>query len=264
MNPAGPSVLSSFVGLAAFKKKSAQNGWPIRSWVLDSGAYSAANSGAVIDLGEFAEAVIALRETAEAPEVVFSLDIIGDAEGSWKNFCELRTRGVVTVPTFHYGSEMKHLDRLLAENCPIAIGGLVGRGAGGHGTALHVSARLRFVGQVFERAWPRWVHGFGCCDPRLLQSVPFASADSTTWLYGLQRYGILQRYAGIKSPRMKTKSTAFVSSGMLQVDHYLQIERETRAKWGAELRRSLGCNFDLRLAVTAGAGMDILAEHLTR
>ena len=97
-----PALLVSFFYLRPFLEKRAR--WAIRDWVMDSGAFSAANAGARIDLVEFTDT--ALRLLAEDPQLseVYSLDVIG---GDWRETARnteyMWGRGVPAIPAWHKG-----------------------------------------------------------------------------------------------------------------------------------------------------------------
>ena len=87
-----PALLVSYYYLAPFLE--ARKRYAFRDWALDSGAYSAHNAGAAIDLEQYiAEA---LRLKAEDPQLseVFALDVIGDWRASAKNTERMWAAGV--------------------------------------------------------------------------------------------------------------------------------------------------------------------------
>lgn len=139
---------------------------------LDSGAFSAANSGATIDLEEFAAFYLEHRELFE---VVSSLDVIGDPRGSERNLHTLRKKGVPALAVWHMTSSLDELDRVAAENEHFAIGGMV-----------PYVRKERLRNAVLERAWeriykvwPRKVHAFGVTESSVLLGFPWHSVDSS-------------------------------------------------------------------------------------
>ena len=75
-----PGLLVSFYFLKDFQKN--RHRYAFRDWVMDSGAYSAHNSGAQIDLQEYIDTC--RRLLAEDPMLteVYALDVIHDPQAS--------------------------------------------------------------------------------------------------------------------------------------------------------------------------------------
>jgi hypothetical protein len=153
----------------------------------DSGAYSAASQGADIDVDAFASWAIAQRHNLCW---VASLDVIGDAAGTWRNYRRMRhERGVDVIPTVHFGAEPKALDRYAAEGIDlVGLGGMV----------PHKSAPdklLRWCLSMFRYARDTHpgmrFHGWGVTHPKLLDSLPWWSVDSSgpgaSYRYGRAR-----------------------------------------------------------------------------
>jgi hypothetical protein len=243
----GPSLLVAYPQLAGFLRARADVAH--RSWVLDSGAYSALTSGLKIDLSRYIDECLSLLAGPRPPEVIFGLDVIGDPEASARNVERMIAAGVPAVPTFHHGSPWHYLDGLARQHERIAFGGLVARGAGGHGTRLQIGDKLRFIEGCVSRSWPRWAHGFGCADRRILGRYPLASADSTTWYYGPARYGDSSLIGKQRGPR--TGHPAFPAFVDLEVSTYLRMERDVAGRWARVMSGAGLPRFTLRLATSA-------------
>ncbi len=221
-----PALLVSFFYLRAFLEKRAR--WAIRDWVMDSGAFSAANAGARIDLVEFTDtAVRLLREDPQLSEV-YSLDVIG---GDWReterNTQYMWSRGVPAIPAWHKGEPWDVLEAYAREYPKIALGGLVGMRAG---------AKRDLVKECFRRIWaaagPKRVHGFGLISEETLLAVPFHSVDATNWEIGPCRFGTWKSSRGaqlsIKGSRQPLRA---------EVEWYLALERRLRERWRRETSR---------------------------
>lgn len=155
----------------------------------DSGAFSAFNMGTPIDLVAFA----AWTQTWQTSLAwVASLDVIGDAAGTWKNYRTLRDRyDLNVIPTVHYGADPTILDRYAADGVDfVGLGGMVGR----KGQPKHL---LRWCLAMFRYQRDHYpgmrFHGWGVTHPILLSSLPWYSVDSsgTSAAY---RYGRLALY----------------------------------------------------------------------
>lgn len=246
-----PSLLVSYVNLRAVLRGGCLN--VCDEWVLDSGAYSAATSGVDISLQKYIDDCHSLLASPKPPCRIFALDVIGDPEKSARNTEEMRRQGIDAVGTFHYGSPWHYLKDVTKPGV-CAFGGLVQRGKGGHGTKLQVHARLRFLEECFSRAWPFWAHGFGCCDPKILSRFPLASADSTTWIYGLQRYGHMQYLKMNNSGfRQSCQPKAFASAVKGQINFYRKMERTAQERWRPLFSKSGFQDFRLRFVVSSKA-----------
>lgn len=158
---------------------------------LDSGAYSAWSKGAVIDIDEYCAFI---RANIELIEVYASLDVIpGEpgkaaterqrdeaAEQSWRNYLYMVREGLDPLPVYHYGEDMRFLERMLDHGCPyIGIGGLVG---------VQGEQRRLWLDRVFDRLTDAngkpivKTHGFGMTSIPLVFRYPWYSVDSTTWI----------------------------------------------------------------------------------
>jgi hypothetical protein len=148
--------------------------WSPLGYMLDSGAFSAWKSGKPTDID-------ALIEEAKRPpwtEVV-GLDVIGSAEGTRRNMDTMRARGCAAMPVFHHGDPMEFLDYYCEHWDKVGISCRFGESR---------AESVRFVEQCFARAWPHRFHSFGWTEPAMLRSVPFHSADSSTWKAASEKF----------------------------------------------------------------------------
>lgn len=257
VRPHLPEVLVSYLNVDKFLSSVSPSN--VRSWVLDSGAFSAYNAGAEVDLHAFTDRCLELLASAWPPRVVFALDVIGDPEASLRNTDYMVKCGVPAVPCFHLFESWHYLDDMGKRFSKVALGGGANRGANGHGGSDSFPKRRKWVEGCFARLWPKWVHGFGCCDRRLLFAFPFASADSTTWYYGPARYGALQfghrnndgRISKVV-PKRADNPVAFAAAVRVQVDWHFDLEEEVRRRFGRVLGRSSVGEFTLSLGVSGG------------
>lgn len=162
------------------------------TFFLDSGAYSAWSRGTAIDIDEY---VAFIKANIEHIEVYASLDVIPGkpgpsgattaereeaAEQSWRNYLYMRSEDLDPLPVYHYGEDMKHLDRMLDYGCDyIGIGGLV---------SIPGPLRRAWLDRVFKRLTTAdglpivKTHGFGMTAIPLVFRYPWYSIDSTTWI----------------------------------------------------------------------------------
>lgn len=152
----------------------------------DSGAFSAASTGAPIAYGDYARWC---RRWADLLFCYPSLDIIRDSEATWANHRRMLRDGLAPLPVYHYGSPLRPLQRYLdAGERYIALGGMVGT----HGTQVK-----RWIVRCFQLAAPYGAvfHGFGRTALTDLADFPWYSVDSSTYT-AVSRYGRIQLFDG--------------------------------------------------------------------
>ncbi len=143
----------------------------------DSGAFSAMTQGAAINLDDYAKW---LRKYKHLFSVYASLDVIKNAEATWKNQLRLeQEHGLYPLPVFHVLEDWSYLDRYIERYPYIALGVA--------GTRSDVY--MPWLIQCFKRAKDKAVyHGFGITTWQVLKSFPWYSVDSSSWGQGF-RYG---------------------------------------------------------------------------
>jgi len=107
-----------------------------------------------------------------------NLDIIYNAEESWKNQEFLESQGLRPIPVYHFGEDIKHWKRMVDNYDYIGIGGVAG--------GVTLQQFVNFADPAFEYLWAKKpdckVHGFAVTSHQLMTRYPFWSVDSTTWL----------------------------------------------------------------------------------
>lgn len=150
------------------------------SHFLDSGAYTAANSGHPIDLQKY---IGFLKKCEGVYSVVASLDVIGDHEASWANHLRMREAGLHPMPAYHMGEPMSALQRMVdAGEAYIGLGGAVGS------RYPELTHWLRGIFQRFPDPAVVGFHGYGMVDVRLLREFPWRSCDAAS-VHRVARYG---------------------------------------------------------------------------
>lgn len=214
-----PALLVSYVYLKAFRK--AAHLYHYRDWVLDSGAFSAHNSGQVINLQEFIDC--AKENLANDPKLteVFGLDVIGDHEASLRNVEEMWRQGVPAIPTWHPGEPWEALVHMAKTYPKIAVGGLV-RVVG--------KERRRLLDQIFARVWPKKIHGFGIGAESFVMRYPFHSVDASNWEMRPVAWGIWSAY-GASALKIRGSNQNLRA----EVEHFLRLEERARDRWQKEM-----------------------------
>ncbi|WP_309030774.1 hypothetical protein [Streptomyces alfalfae] len=151
----------------------------------DSGAYSAATSGATINLVDYAAW---LTHWAPLFTVRSNMDVIGDHAGSAANFTRLRDWGVDVLPVFHAGQPWRVLEKLCEQHPYVALGGIALHAVG----AAKQKALMKWLVKAFliAREYGTVFHGFGLTSANLIRALPFYSVDSSSYTMG-QRFGLV-------------------------------------------------------------------------
>lgn len=145
---------------------------------LDSGAFSAWSQGVSIDIYEY---IGFIKKHLDVIHVYVNLDVIGNAEATWKNQKIMEKEGLRPLPVYHYGEDEKWLKRYLRQGYEyIGLGGFV---------EVSSRAQMRWLDRIFsryltdDRGYPKVkVHGFGLTSLSLLFRYPWYSVDSTSWV----------------------------------------------------------------------------------
>lgn len=162
------------------------HGWGLRL-VGDSGAFSAATTGAPVNVYEFARWA---KRWQGSLFWIASLDVIGEPKETRRNYEILRSEGLDVVPTIHYGADPSLLDQYAAEGVDfMGLGGMVGRKS-------EPKRLLRWTLGMFRYArdhHPQMrFHGWGVTHPDLVMNLPWFSVDSSGFsaVYRFGRLGL--------------------------------------------------------------------------
>lgn len=159
---------------------------------LDSGAFSAHQKGAVIDLGRYCDYVKANIDALAAYAV---LDVIGDLEATRVNLALMRKAGLDPVPVYHVSrSPLSALEELLAEGTSyVALGGMASDRPRRDVLQVHLDACWR----VIQKHWPVKVHALGVMAQWALERYPFYSADGSSAIVGAGMGRVMRLRDGI-------------------------------------------------------------------
>lgn len=157
-----PALLVSYVYIEAFLK--IQEKYIYRDWMMDSGAYSAYNSGKEIDLHEYINACHLLKDSDPTLTEVIALDVIGSGEGSLRNAVKMKEAGVgYAMPVFHIGDDWEILKEYCKGWDKVGISCRFGESR---------KDSYKFYDQCFARTWPKKFHSFGWADEEVLMRYP--------------------------------------------------------------------------------------------
>lgn len=215
-----PGLLVSYVYLDGFLK--ARHNYVYRDWVMDSGAFSAHNSGTEIKLQDYIDCCKRLMDEDPTLTEIYALDAIGDWKTSKANTEEMWKQGVPAIPCFHVGEPEDVLAGYAKDYPKIALGGMVGR---------PFKILEKFVGQAFARIWPKKVHGFGLSAEKLIMGFPFHSVDSTSWELGPCAFGRWRSFGGLDL-RIRGSKQDLRS----EVEWFMKLERKAARRWKREMQ----------------------------
>jgi len=194
----------------------------VRRWFFDSGAYSAFNSGEIIDH----KALMAEQKAGKWDDIA-SLDVIGDWKGSRANWFTEQAAGIRSAPTFHIGDPWELLAEYKTLAPKINLGGIA---------PLRDDKRLPWLRQCFARGWPHKFHAFGVMSELILKELPFHSCDSTGWYQGAVMGGasVLPNGKAIVGPKCDTHSR--IRQVRSKVTKLCRLGQFLEQKWSRSLR----------------------------
>lgn len=183
--------------------------YPGLDFFADSGAFSAATTGAVIDLRDYAAW---LRRHAAVITVAAGLDVIGDPDATASNLdrlTDLVDGAVPLVPTFHVGTEWPVLEHLCATHPYVALGGAVAFNR----RSSAIIRWARYAHRIAAHHGTR-LHGFGLTRPPIPESAPWYSLDSSWWSR-VTRSGRIALFDGRSMVPMKVGDRSVARHGAL-------------------------------------------------
>lgn len=186
-----PHVLESYhyVGKQKYVDAMRANGAKV---FLDSGAFSAHTLGVQMDLPAYCEYIKANADIIRVEDgalMASVLDGIGDPLQTWRNQLEMEARGVRPLPCFHFGEDERYLEHYVANYSYITIGGMVGK---------TVPQLLTWLDRIWNkhmvdgagRARTK-VHAFGITSIPVMESYPWYSCDSSSWVQSANFGGVI-------------------------------------------------------------------------
>ncbi len=216
-----PPILVSFVYFPNFLRR--RHTFRYRSWSLDSGAFTAYQSGTEIRHSDYLDFAHQVLDGDDPPVEVFALDVIGDWKASLANAEEMTRAGIPCIPTFHLGTPWDVLVRLAGEYPKIALGGVA---------KVKKTQKEAWIAEVFSRVWPCRMHGFGMSGKDILQRFPFHSIDATNWELGPGAFGLWAAFDGAQLSSRGTDQDL-----RSEVGFYQEMEATGRRRWAGEFRR---------------------------
>jgi len=201
-------VLSAF---PSFPKKGPEKPPFCDDLFVDSGAFG--KHGDKVDLDSYCKF---LKEYSDKIDLYANLDVIGDAEGSYRNLRKMENRGLDPLPVFHYGSNEFYLRKIISEYDYIALGGLVPITTNKDKLKEH----LDYVWEVILQEKPDLkVHGFGINSIDIMKRFPWYSVDASS-------VHVLARYGGVYTPNGTLKINPNVNAEELKWQNLKPTQKE--------------------------------------
>lgn len=166
---------------------------------LDSGAFSAYTKGVSIDIHDYIKFI---KENEDNIVIYANLDVIGDAEGTWRNQLIMEKAGLNPIPCFHIKEDFSYLKRYVEKYEYIALGGIAG-------LAKNKPLLIKWLNECWniicdKDGYPRTkVHGFAVTTLDLMFRYPWYSVDSTSWV-------LTGRFGSIYVPQFGRKSKKYI------------------------------------------------------
>ncbi len=239
-----PALLVSYWYLKDFLRD--QPKYLYRNWVMDSGAFSAHNSGVEINLQAYIDKCKELLATDPTLVEVYALDVIGDWKASLRNTEEMWRQGVEAVPCFHAGEPWDALIGMAKDYPKIALGGIA---------LAKTGKKNAWAQQCFARVWPKRIHGFAFSGRTSVMGLPFASVDATNWALNASKWGKWKVF-DMEKLSVRGKDLNLTA----EIQWHLELEAKARSWWYREMRLLGTVGPTVRLAWT-GQG---LAKYLLR
>ncbi len=183
--------------------------------ILDSGAFSAWNSGKVIDI----DALITETKNPHWKESI-TLDVIGDADASMRNALYMKTCGSPAYPVFHIGDPWEHIQEYKRVFPKVGLSCRFGE---------PVKESLKWLDRCFAVAWPYRFHSFGWVQESMLTRYPFHSADTASWNNRPAAFGQWKAFGKMSVRGQKSLQA--------EIDWYRRLQQRLEGLWSRHLAK---------------------------
>lgn len=159
---------------------------------IDSGAYSVWTKNKHIDIEEYVQFCLAIKQIAKCPVRFAALDVIPGSPGEeatthereiacekgWENYEYMRKRDIECLMTFHQFETRYWLKKIADSTDYMCVSP--------RKSGVSYQDKLRWLKDVFRYIGPPMikVHGLGVASAEFMEIFPFYSVDNTAWLQG--------------------------------------------------------------------------------
>lgn len=223
--------------------------------ILDSGAFTAWNSGKSVDVVEYANWIHEVKDKGKRV-VAVNLDVIPGEVGrtstkeeraqgmkdSIANADYLRSRDIEVMEVFHQDEPLIFLDTLLDRLPPDGILGISPR------NDVNVKEKLKWQEIVLRHLYQKRgiknlpkTHGLAVTSMRMMKQFPYYSVDSSTWSSAM-RYGTMVnpegKMRGMEEimpgrPNLKDMPMGISHALRLSLENYMHIEKSITSLWAS-------------------------------
>ena len=148
-------------------------------FLLDSGAFTAWKTGKEINVDDYCKFI---ENLPFKPWKYFTLDKIGNAEVSYKNYKTMLSRGFNPIPIFTRGEDVKMIDEYYKTSDILGVGGLVA-----------TKGNKGFVKAIMKEINGRNVHWLGFTNMSFVKHYKPHMCDSSSW-ESAARFGCCNLY----------------------------------------------------------------------
>lgn len=216
----GSNVLMSY----AYKKEFAyeifkdlrKRGYKV---MIDSGAFSVAQIGRVIDFDEYCEYV---KKNQSKVDYFIALDVLDNCDKSVEQYNEMRNKGLDILPVFHYGEPMEVLEEYLSKTDYVCLGAIARGGK---------KEKYKWLDRIWSKVMYKYpekkIHLLGITAVDILERYPAYSCDSASGVltasYGtsVNEEGRAIHYSNISqksSLKMKVLASKIASAAISKTD----------------------------------------------
>ena len=145
--------------------------------LVDSGAFTAYNSGKEVKLDDYCKFLDSIKPLGDLPAI--QLDVIGNTKEGWQNYLTMKERGYKVLPVFHRGDDIEFLDRLWEESEHVCIAGI-----------MRKTKWKPYAKWLLDKAGDRKSHWLAFVNMPFIKHYKPYSVDSSSWRAAM-RYGML-------------------------------------------------------------------------
>jgi len=186
---------------------------------LDSGAFTAFTQGKVIHIDDYIDFI---KKNENEITLYASLDVIGDYEKSRVNQEYMESKGLNPLPTFHAGSPLEELERMVEKYDYIALGGLVPLALDRKRMKAWLDKcwKVIFNNTIKKNKPLTKIHGFGVNALWAWERYPFYSVDATSWVTGSKFRRTVRFNNGKMTTSKKDKSRNLDTINLYTKEYY--------------------------------------------
>lgn len=152
-------------------------------FLLDSGAFSCDTLGIKITVDDYCRF---LDELPVKPWRYFMLDVVGDPDGTLRNYEIMLKRGYRPIPVFTRGSDWQIIEEYYKTADCVALGGLV---------SMPLTKKRQFISTAMRHIKGRKVHWLGVTSDDLIKHFRPYSCDSSG-VASAERFATMKLYIG--------------------------------------------------------------------